>query len=590
MIFTDQTALDLIKEVAATDKAWHLNREESDPKKIPSFNPIFSEALEFYRRIRVHFDGRFPDFLFRERAPRESSEEFEYRKKIYKAITKAWMGRALGAVARVWNDKNFTIKWDEKSDQEYFEGEFPRYGNIWAYFEQVVTPEKLKDPNAVICFKPAKLPDNESDKVEPVGVIYHCDQVIRFEDESYCLVLLGERSMIKKGTRNVQEGRVYELYDRENIWRIIQTSEAGNKKEFEVVPMYQGGHGLDWLPAQKLKGTPLQREDEVLYESYFAGAIPSLEAALLDHSTLQVIKYAHAFPRMWQYVDKCPNPNCKSGRVEGTDDQGNFRWDECTQCEGSGKSIGSPLKVIEIALQDQHGNQKPSLPSDPIGKLEPETGVMEFLWKQIVEYLQTGYSILNIEVSNSFARGDDTALGKQIDREEFFSFLLRFSNELFELLEFAFKTIGALRNDGYVPPSIQRPTNFTIRNDEELTKELSNKDIPDFARRRILQSFNNARFINDIQAEKIFSLIYRLDKLLTKSDDQIGMLLARGIVSKKQVVLHEFIASYIEDIIKEEPKFLDQSYSEQTDVLLGLAETDVPKEATIASRIPALPE
>lgn len=602
MIFTEQTAAELVQKVVKLDDKgtpWHLHKENLTDQKKYQFNPIFWEALDLYRRIRVHFDGRFPAFLFEERAPRESQEEFEYRKKIYKAITKAWMGRALGAVARVWNDKNYTVEWYEKSDEEYFNQEYPKYGNIWAYFEQVVTVEKLKDPNAVIAHRPSGIPtteDGEVDqtkKVEPVAVIYHCDQVLKYVEEDYCLILLNEKAPIVYDKQVRYEGRIFELYDAVNIWRITQTSKNGDTVQtFEVTSYYKDTHGLGYLPVTKLKGTPLQREEEILYESYFAPAIPSLESALLDHSTLQMVKYAFAFPVKWQYTDECGNKECNNGLVNGFDKEGNSIQVTCGVCKGTGRSAGGPLAHYEIALSNQDGSLKQSVPTPPAGFITPETAIMEFLWKQVTEYLQSGYSILNLEVSNSFAKGDDTALGKQIDREEFFSFLMRFSNELFETLEFSIKTIGILRNgESYQPPAINRPTNFTIRDDQELTEELANVNIPDFARRKILKAYNNSRFINDRQAEKMFNVISRLDKHITKSTDEILRLAAAGYITKRDVLLHYNLQAWIESILIEEPDFLDRDFESEIkdtidqliDVELGLL--NVPQR-TIANNVP----
>lgn len=506
------------------------------------------------------------------------------------------MGRALGAVARGWNDKNFTVEWYDKSDEEYFNEDYPKYTNIWAYFEQVVTVEKLKDPNAVIAFRPSGIPTTEegevdqTKKVEPVAVIYHCDQVIKFVEDDYCLILLSEKAPIKTQAGVVYEGRIFELYDRENIWRITQTSRNGDKEQtFDVTSYYRESHGLGYLPVKKLKGTPLQREEEILYESYFAPAIPSLESALLDHSTLQMVKYAFAFPVKWQYVDECTNKDCNDG----------FVWEGenkvvCPACKGSGKSRSGPLAVYDIALKNIDGSVQQSTPTPPTGYIAPETAILEFLWKQVTDYLQSGYSILNLEVSNSFVKGTDTALGKQIDREEFFSFLLRLYNELFETLEFSIKTIGILRNGAeYEPPAINRPTNFTIRNDQELTDELANDNIPDFARRKILKAYNNSRFINDGQAEKMFNVISRLDKHITKSTDEILRLASAGYITKRDVLLHYNLQAWIESILIEEPDFLDRDFeSEIKETISDLIDAemsllDVPPR-TIGNQVPDL--
>lgn len=604
MIFTEQTAAELVQKVVNLDdqgKPWHLHKENLTDQKKYQFNPIFWEALDLYRRIRVHFDGKFPAFLFEERAPRESQEEFEYRKKIYKAITKAWMGRALGAVARVWNDKNYMVEWYEKSDEEYFNQDYPKYGNIWAYFEQVVTVEKLKDPNAVIAHRPSGIPtteDGEVDqtkKVEPVAVIYHCDQVIKYVEEDYCLILLNEKAPIVYDKQVRYEGRIFELYDTVNIWRITQTSKNGDQVQtFEVTSYYKDTHGLGYLPVVKLKGTPLQREEEILYESYFAGAIPSLECALLDQSTLQMVKYAFAFPHMWEYTDECSNTDCNNGLIDSQDKEGNYIKITCPTCKGTGQQATGPLARYLIRLSDGTGNQKQNVPTPPIGFETPPTEILNFMRTEVKEALNEAYTILNLDVSNSNVKGSDTALGKQIDREEFFSFLMRFSNELFETLEFSIKTIGILRNGkkDFEMPAINRPTNFTIRDDQELTEELANVNIPDFARRKILKAYNNSRFINDATAEKMFNVISRLDKHITKSTDEILRLAAANLITKRDVLIHFNIQGWIEDILVEEPDFLDKEFSEITDVIYGnaLSEIDLLKAEsatrTISNRVP----
>jgi hypothetical protein len=102
--------------------------------------------------------------------------------------------------------------------------------------------KKINDPNAVSVYKPwgiemkqievdGELHEiiDDSKLLNPIEVIFPSSQVLGFEDGVYCLVLLDEKSIVTVGGKKERTGMIMDLYDTEDIYKIIQ---VGSKKDF----------------------------------------------------------------------------------------------------------------------------------------------------------------------------------------------------------------------------------------------------------------------------------------------------------------------------------------------------------------------
>lgn len=549
-----------------------------------AFTPVYKESVNFSERVSVHSEiGEFPMILFKERAPNQTAEEFNYIKANHKTITFPIWSRFIGVQNRIWSDQNWSIEWPKGSEdlQKYFEKGIPKYGNYESYFKNIVTPLKQKDANALMLIKPYEIPIkrtetgapildedgnayvDDTQELRPYPYIANSKNVLAFEEGEYALIMTEEKSLVKVGNREERSGFVMEYYDKEFIYIVTQT---GKKTDWTYEIHLYWQHDLGYLPGWKLKGIPLLRDCDILYQPHFMCAIESLDSALLDNSYLMAIKAGAAFPHKWEYVNQCEyqgdDGTCVGGRVfkDGKEH-------ECPSCKGSGNSKPSILGVYQIKMPTRTNDITKDLNMPPFGWESPKFDPMEFLRKEIELHKNEALSILNLQNSVTNAQGSDTALGKIIDREELFSFILSISNQLFELYENSMKAIIDMKSVKEVEhPNISYPKNFSIRNENDITQEISAAkaaNAPDIAIRALLIEYLNIRFNTESNTTKIVDLAFAADRLITLSSLEIQQKLLAGTIAKWEDVLHVSIQSFITQAMSEDDNFFSKKLSEQ---------------------------
>lgn len=564
------------------------------------FSSTYHETVRLYNDVSVHSDiTKIPKELLSKKAPNETDEELQYRIDTYQPITPSYWTKAVGAVNRVWNEQNYSVTFDDEQVHEYFKENYPKYGSIESYFKSIITVEKLRDPNAVISVEPYDLPEKEdgsfdqSVEISPVSIVYNSDHVIYYSDD-YCILLSDDRSEVKVGDKSVREGLVFKLFDDTSIWEIEQTGEKSEWK-FEFYEYYR--HELGYMPVWTLGGTPVKYNGETIFHSHFMSAVPLLNLAVCMHTTLDGIIAKHAYPIRAYYFEDCKNPQCSDGWITVNDD-GTPKKEKCPSCGGSGKSsVFSPFRDYGIKIPEARFEGENPVQFPGVAYVEPSTNMFEWSHKTVINYIERAFAFLNIDVSNSKAQGDETALGKQIDREELMSFLLLIANELFDLLDEVIYASGVMRyGTNFRSPKIVKPSEFSIKNSSDLTSEyaeVQKSGLPAIVRTLIFNEYSAQRFANDERTLKINKVVFRADPFMTFSGNDILSRVNSGLAAKWQLILHDQIYTFIDEEIEKDPEFLSKPVSEIVPILQNRAkeiETSLAQSSTSSeSLINAIP-
>lgn len=566
-----------------------IGKARTDYKHMPDFYHGYKESIKLYNEVKPHaLHDYFPEDLFRSKAPNETPQEFEYRKGLHRAmgsITRPYWEKALQEINRIWNEKNYTLSfgevdkagYDKSQPAEYFFNKYPVYGNIEAFFSSVVTEQKINDPNAILCIRPYReVAENEME--EPFAFIVHCGDVFSFKENDHALILSSEKSVVESGAGKKRVGYVFYFYDRESIYKISQT---GKETEYTFDYELTFQHGLKELPCYKLLGKPHQCESHVYYESYFGPAIPALNDALVDNSTMRISKFSHAFLQRWEYAQDCDNFECQDGyiTVEGTTARR-----KCDRCGGTGKmTYLSPMSVIQVNPPNQSipGQNTGDMHIPPAGYIDLNPEILRFLGEQTDANISKAFEMLNLEVSLSKVKGSETALGKQIDREGLFAFLLKMSKELFQLLEKTISFMGRMRyGEAWKGLTIVYPQNFAIRSDADLTAELAEakkNGLPDPVIKELMLSYIDTRFNNDTRGKKYFELILKADPLVTYTPQELSSFKAFNMFAPWEFYLHNNIRRLVEKLAASEG-FFDKPYLDQESELIALAKSEYQTE------------
>lgn len=571
------------------DGTVQIIKDSKNKKDCPEYTSIYKRSVEMMEKIMVHSQlGNFPHHLFKKRAPNQTDEEFEYLEANFKTTTLSVWTRYAGVLSRIWHDANWSIKWPEswpvsvskdETPQQYFNKEYPTYGSLETFFKDIVTPYKEQDSNGVLAHKPKYIPTKQvgeeiqidtTKRVEPIACYYTSKQVVGWEDDYYCLILTDYKTYIKRGNSTVKEGLVFEFYDNENIWRIEQ---KGVEKDYEFEYYIYYNHALGYLPVQKLKGRPIPVGKEVLYQSNFLGAVENLDLVLLDSSYLIACKAAHAFPQKWSFTDECDYfndyGNCVSGKI--VNDKGEQL--DCPSCKGTGKK--KPGLLGEVLLKVPTTGEPTAVPTPPFGFVAPDPTILKFLRDEMNINTDNAMVMLNLGISSSDVKGSETALGKQIDREELFSFIKFISDQVFDLYEFSYKCLMQMRYGKETElPVINAPKTFSIRNEADLTLEISeakDKGLPDIAIRNLLNEYMLIRFGSQGDFSKYVDLVFAADRLITLTTQDIIQKKVSGTVAAWEDILHTSIYSFITDAIIKDSEFLNKDIQVQIKTLVDMS-------------------
>jgi hypothetical protein len=94
---------------------------------------------------------------------------------------------------------------------------------------------------------------------------------------------------------------------------------------------------------------------------------------------------------------------------------------------------------------------------------------------------------------------------------------------------------------------------------------------PPFVIQSIIYKYLQTLFYPDVQGQKVFNLISQTDRLLTMTLDEINMKLAKGIVDKWEVVLHDSAINFVNALMMENENFFEQDFQVQMEQLIAKA-------------------
>lgn len=540
------------------------------------YNNTHEEIAKLYERVSYHSEfGKFPTSLFEKACPNQTPEEFSYNKETYRQKTKASWDKAVSATYRIWNPQNYSIDYKNEEQKEYFTFIYPYHGDFEAWFKDVTHPAKLADPNgvaAVFPIIPTKQIEGEngietvvvqSELISPVCKYFDADDVWLFRPD-FCMLKTEEKSKVSEGGKDKKEGYVFLIYTTQDIYKVTQ---FGDKNKYQFSYELYFNHAWDYLPCFKLKGIP----QEDVYLSYFMGAVPFLEDAILTDANFRAVKHRLAYPTRWYYSDNCNECNGdKYLEIDGN-------RSACHVCKGSGKRMTfSPFRDYEIPLPENlTGADVTNLPTPPFGSDSPDTTALDFLKKEVQDLTEQGFASVNIDVTNRV--NGQTATESKIDREEFFSLLTKISSELFDLMINLYDAQGWMRwGKSYEKIDATKPTEFTIRSAESLTEEFKNAvdaKLPDPYKKKVLMENLKIRFSGDEGMQKVLKVVSAVDPYMTISDQDLNLKKSNGLVALWECVLHDRIYTFISDQVAEKDDFLDGEIKDIRPVLEQMAKT-----------------
>ena len=573
------------------------NEKQSKARgKDVDYYPGYCIAKEWKERILVHSESLgFPENLFRHRSPNMDRKEFEYIKNNFKRVTLPVFTDYLSTIGRATIDSNWSITYQEDDAdikesgltlQEYLDDI-----ELENYWKEIIPSLKTKDANGIIAIKSnfsyllddsgQPILDDEGEIVfddtqlpSPYPFFYGCEKVLAHVRDQYTLVLTDEKSEVIYGNRKEKAGHVFEYYDRNEIWRIVQ---VGNKIDWQFEWQLLDRHNWGRVPVMQMLGIPNIIENRVIYQSPFLFATDILDLVLLNSSNLQVSINSCVYPYRVMVGYPCDFENdtgrCDDGQLRELG-SGNVIGG-CPACGGSGlKDRMSPSGTLLLNPKDpKTGENTMGAGQNHLYYVSPETTTLEFLENKIAQDENKARRIIFLQNSNSNVKGTegDTALGKVIDEKNKYSFIKGVSEQLFEILEFMIDAIGWQRyGDKYKRPHIVEPVTFDFKTSESYMLELSEaikNGLPPYVIHLIIYKFVQTYFYSDEKGEQAFKLILATDRIVTLSQEAINTGLSNGTIEKWESILHDSCITFINELLQDNPDFFTQEMAMQQEQL-----------------------
>lgn len=586
-------------EQEIVDKAVLLSKtanKQAQNKKPIGLHDLYEESVELAEANSYHaVKGIYPSKLFQFRSPNQTEKEAEYIKNNYKQHTLPVFLDYLNTITRSFGDGNWGIdykediaeyKTAEQTFQQYIESGLPKYGSLETFIKGILPSIKTIDANGFIGVRPEEIEYelNEEQEVvvsnelyKPTIYYYPSKQVIEYEDKEYYLFLSCDKSGVEFGGRMEKTGNVYELYTKEGVYFIVQ---EGKKQDnnFKVVPFFI--HNLGECQVHQLKGIPVLKGDDILWQSPFSYATDLLDLVATNGNFLQALVNNCVFPVKVMFGSPCEFKDtsgaiCDEGRI-------NFegKVKTCPSCNGIGlKSRISPLGTLLLNPTTKFVVGEEKTTQEPLKYISPEVHTLEFLDKKIAQDTDKARKILHLQTSNSEVKGTEnlTATGMSLDNKAMYSFVKPISDQIFEAYEFCLVSIGKQRyKDQFQGVSMTYPKTFDFKSAEDYLIDIGNaikNNLPPAFVQLLLLQYINSYYGDNQKSTSIFKLVMNADRVFGLSQDEINMKLARGTIAKWEDILHSSILNFINESILADDKFMEKDLEAQIEVLQGIAKT-----------------
>lgn len=588
----------VISKLKEYDNHGSLKKPKNDAPDFPEYFEGYNDIVKNYRAILSHAEKNyFPGHLFLKRSPNQTEEEFQYIKENYKQITLPVFIDHVNSVNKCFNDGNYSIDYvdesqlateykGENSFRNYVENEIEIYGSIENFMKSLFTSIKSKDANGVIAVYPKDIPlgiadespayiESENEMREPIPVYFTCEQVVQFDEDDWYLIETYEKSKVSIGNQMKNIGRIYMFFDGVNIWKIIQT---GKYVDYTFTYMKYMSHGIGEVPVKKNNGVPRLICGKPFYDSPFAFATDLLDLVALNANYLQVSISTCVYPQRVMLGDECDFTDSITGATcfEGTiiDPQDRNAKRKCPVCSGTGlKTRLGPLGTMLLKPSDQNIKA-----SDAIYFASPSTETLEFIEKKIENDEIRARNILHLYSTDQKVQGKETtATESNIDQKAHYSFIKPISDQIFDMYGFILNTIGKMREgEQFKAPTVISPLTFDFYTEKDYLEQLKTANeagMPPYVIYTIMYAFLNTMYYNERQTSRIFQIIMDADRLVTLKQSDVDMGVLRGTVEPYEKILHESAITFINQLLTEDPKYLDKELKDQVNLLVEKAKT-----------------
>lgn len=569
----------------------------------------YTTAADWLQQIRAHAEkGFFPEWLFENNSPNMTQAEREYQRLNFRQDTLEVFKDLVDTNGRAYHQGNYEIQWPEEADQytkqgltfkQYMTTELPVYESIETFNFEFLPPLKFMDAEGHVAILPGNIPSKEINgelvvdpdtMLSPYPEFFHCTKTL-YTSPELIIIESTEKSDVTVGDKTLHEGFVFWSFTDTDYMKIVQTGEKSDY-EFEVVPILK--HDLGYIPVKKVGGLTVKIDDVNLEQSPFLYAVDTLDRILIDSSLLASSKANCCFPYRVMIGDPCE----AKMEVEGEPlicDNGYFHLAngssfKCGTCGGNGlkdRITATGVMLIKPPQSTQDGEA--IKPSEALFYAGPSPELFTKLRQEIDYNFTKSYNLLHLKRDNSKIQAGQPVTATEIDGENkaLIAGVTLNASQLFALLSFEVETIGRIRyGENLRMPIIKPPVSYDFLTIDEYLKKVSSviaDNQPSVMVQSVIRDAANRVFFKDQESKMVFELISKTDRLMAMTDDAINMKQSKRLIDNWEVILHDSIMMFIDELKAENPKFFESPLAEQKKALIEKAKAFAATIAPIQS-------
>ena len=516
--------------------------------------------------IQVHSKGELffkIDRLF----PHEHPQSKRNRLLSFEPITQGSFQKAIDQISRIFTSSSYDVECSETTlayiNRPVFDDK-----NLFSYYLDLWVNIALgDDPNAMFVVYPQEFTD--TNELEQVEVIKSCDllymdaETIVFKSEKRSEVInkiektcltenfffdykedainfrLKNEYNATYANRLVTEyvKTTYHVFTQDKFYEFLYTDDP---TEFEITEITL--RNTRYTPAIAAGGVKVNK----VYQSFLFPFVPFGNLALIQHSQHCAVNSMYAFPNKAEIETPCDAEGCQDGRkVCPISDKYPDGECPCDVCGGTGwTTVQSPYKVYKRRLNPAGMSEedKAALSVPPVEFYSPDVGILTYSkdeWKSYLEKAERAVYINQDRTTGNVQSADS----KEMDLEQFFSFLLLVAKSHYNILRFIIQQIENYSNNKPVNVVVETPTSFAILTEAEAFQMLNTyltSAAPDIIKGLKIENFLTKFINNSSPVAKAYEVLKRVDILLLKSDNQIATLKSNNIVTAEQWAVHTF--------------------------------------------------
>jgi hypothetical protein len=554
----------------------------------------YKRTVELAKNLRIHADGIYPGKLIDERRPSESLETKEYRKKIYKPITKSPVSKIISSIGKIRRSPDWMIRYEKDKTpaviqeretlEAYCEQHYPLYTSVTNWVFSELLRRYLLDANAVVAVIPRKEPEVGAEYVQPSAMVFDSAQLLDYEPGNYAVLCSSEtvKYATVQGRKQYDDGKVMYVITDTFVARYEQ-SRRGNG--FDVAWSFE--HHFGSLPVFKVGGLFLEaKNNDIIYESRIAGILPHLDEAVREYSDLQAEILQHIHSEKYVYV----NRECSECRGTGTvitseidknNPEGLPVQKECPKCHGIGsvRSV-TPYGIHEIAPQKVG---ELAMPTPPIGYIEKQTDIARLQDERVDKHVYKALSAINMEFLMETPLSQ-SGVAKEVDKDELNNLVGAIAEDIVAIMDRVYYYIGEYRYSTIVRdeekrramlPHIPVPERFDLLNSSHIMNELATArtaGVNPVLIRNMEIEYAKKKFNADPSVASFLQAVYALDPLAGLGEDEKMSRLNNGGITKIDYIVSCNIEAFVQRAVYGDPGFYSLPFDRQRAILMGYAE------------------